>query len=189
METNSSQFNCPSDDISAYLDGELSAGRELELERHFAACGICHSELNSQKQFLRGLEFSLRSETDVDLPTDFTRHLVANAESSVSGLRRPRERFNALFICAGMGLFALFALGADVERLLTGVLTFFAQAASVAGIVGHMVYTIFLGAAIIIRSLAAQVSSDAVMGVIATAALLTVTLWFASRTLLRMRRA
>ena len=189
METNISQFSCPCDDISAYLDGELSAERELDLEGHFAVCGVCHSELNSQKQFLRGLEFSLRSDGDVDLPKDFTRQLVADAESSVSGLRRPRERFNALFICAGMGLFALYALGTDAERLFAGVLTFFAQAASVAGIVGHMVYTIFLGAAIIIRSLAAQVSSDAVMGVIATAALLTVTLWFASRTLLRMRRA
>ena len=189
MDTNGSKFNCPSDDISAYLDGELSTERELEMERHFGACGICHGELNSQKRFLRGLEFTLRSDADVDLPKDFTRHLVANAESSVSGLRRPRERFNALFICAGMGLFALFALGTDAEKLVVGVLTFFAQAASVAGIVGHMVYSIFLGAAIIIRSLTAHVGSDAVTGVIATAALLTVTLWFASRTLLRMRRA
>lgn len=188
MNANSSQFNCPSDDISAYLDAELSADRELELEAHFAACGICHSELNRQKQFLRGLEFSLRSDADVDLPTDFTRHLVANAESSVSGLRRPRERFNALFICAGMGLFALFAVGADAERLFAGVLTFFGQVASVAGLIGHMVYTIVLGATIIIRSLAAQVGSDAVTAVITIAALLAVTVWFASRTLLRMRR-
>lgn len=189
MNANRSQFTCPSDDISAYLDAELSAERELELERHFAGCGICHAELNSQKQFLRGLESTLRADADVDLPTDFTRHLVANAESSVSGLRRPRERFNALFISLAMLLFALFALGADGERLLAGVLSFFAQAASVAGIVGHMVYTIFLGAAIIVRSLAAQVSGDAVVGVVAIAALLIVTLWFATRGLLRMHRA
>ena len=180
-----SQFNCPSPEIAAYLDGELASGAELELEMHLAVCPVCHSELNSQKHFLRGLESTLRAEGDMDLPADFTRHLVANAESSVTGLRKPRERFNAAFICAALGLFALFAFGADAAGLFTLV----AQAASVAGILGHMVFSVLLGAAIIVRSLAAQVEPNAAAAVILVLALGLGAVWLATRTVLRMRRA
>ena len=185
MQLESSKSYCPSPEIAAYLDGELTGADELELEMHFAACSICHAELNSQKQFLQGLELTLRAEGEVDVPADFTRHLIANAESSVSGLRRPRERFNAAFICAALGLFALFAVGADAA----GLFTFFAQAASIAGILGHMIYAILLGAVVIIRSLAAQVGPDAAGAVIAVLALGLGALWLATRTVLRTRRA
>jgi anti-sigma factor RsiW len=180
-----SQHSCPSQDIAAYLDGELMPARELELEMHLASCSVCHSELNSQKQFLRGLESTLRAEGGIDLPADFTRHLVVNAESSVSGLRRPRERFNAIFICAGLGLFALLAVGADAVAGVPGVV---AQAASIAGIVGHMIYSVLLGAAIIVRSLAAQVEPNAAGSVIALLALALGALWLATRKIVRIRR-
>src|SRR5438445_5520441 len=104
-------FECPTDEIAAYIDGEMDAAREFELETHLAACEICSLELNQQKQFLASLNSSLKHEGDLELPANFTKLIVANAESTVSGLRRPRERFNAMFICAGLFLFALFALG------------------------------------------------------------------------------
>jgi anti-sigma factor RsiW len=140
---------CPSDEISAYIDGELSAARELELDLHFTSCKACNNDLNDLKQFLRGLDDTLRFEGDLDLPKDFTKVVVANAESSVTGLRRPRERFNAIFICAALSLFILFALGAQAQTLLE-------QTTAVAGFFGHLVYSFFIGLAIIVRSVASQ---------------------------------
>lgn len=140
---------CPSDEISAYIDGELSPQRELELDLHFASCKPCNSELNELKQFLRSLDDSLRTEGDLDLPKDFTKVIVANAESSVTGLRRPRERFNAVFICAGLSLFVLFALGGQAE-------TFLDQFTAVGSFFGRLIYSFFIGLAIIVRSVASQ---------------------------------
>ena len=140
---------CPSDEISAYIDGELTGPREIELDLHFASCPACNHELNELKQFLRGLDDTLRLEGDLELPKDFTKIVVANAESSVTGLRRPRERFNAIFICAGLSLFILFALGAQAGTLLD-------QIAAVGGFFGHLIYSFFIGLAIIVRSIASQ---------------------------------
>ena len=99
-------FNCPLDDIASYVDGELSPDEETEFEAHLAGCETCRTELNHQKEFLFALSSSLESENDIPLPKDFTRTIVANAESRVSGLRRPRERFTAIFICAVLFIFA-----------------------------------------------------------------------------------
>ncbi len=91
---------CPSPELSAYIDGELSRHDELELEQHVSGCGICTDDLNLQKSFLNALDYSLDEKNEIDLPCDFTQAVVANAESRVSGLRRPHERRNAAFICA-----------------------------------------------------------------------------------------
>lgn len=148
---------CPADEISVYIDAELSPARELELEAHFAACRNCAEELNLQKQFLCGLDSSLKQDGEIELPVDFARYIVANAESTVAGLGRPRERYNAVFICAAMLLFGLFALGADAGRVFSGVVVGFEQMGAVGAFFAKIVYSIFLGFAIIIRAVAAQV--------------------------------
>ncbi len=155
-------FTCPVDEISAYIDGELGAARELELEMHFAGCRACADELNLQKQFLLGLNSSLKSENEIELPADFTKHIVANAESTVAGLRRPRELYNAAFICAALFLFVLFGLGADAGRVWYGISAGFDQAAAVGSFFGHFVYSFLVGLAIIMRSLASQVTVDGI---------------------------
>lgn len=147
---------CPADEISAYIDAELTPARELELEAHFAACRNCAEELNLQKQFLCGLDSSLKQGDEFELPVDFARHIVANAESNVAGLRRPRERYNAVFICAAMLLLGLFALGADAGRVFSGVVVGFEQMGAVGAFFAKIIYSIFLGFAIIIRAVAAK---------------------------------
>jgi len=46
---------CPSPEISAYIDGELSEHDELRFEMHVAVCRICNDDLNLQKSFLNAL--------------------------------------------------------------------------------------------------------------------------------------
>ena len=151
---------CPSADISAYLDGELSPQREIELEKHFAGCPVCSEELNIQKTILCAISSSLENEREIELPENFTKVVVANAESRVSGLRRPRERYNAVFICAGLFFFCLFALGADSTKFFGAAVQVFDQIAAVGVFVAHVAYDLAIGAVIILRSITSQFLSD-----------------------------
>lgn len=146
------QPTCPVADISAYLDGELSPQAEMDLELHFAGCAMCTTELNDQKNLLRALDSTL-DESQFELPKDFSKAVVANAESRVSGLRRPKERFNALLICGGLLLLSLFALGENAGRTLGALSSGFQAVAAVAETCFHFVYDLSLGAAVIFRSL------------------------------------
>lgn len=188
MERLRENSKCPVDEIAAYIDGELEADREMELDAHFAACRSCAGELTLQKQFLSGLESGLKSGNDIDLPPDFTKHIVANAESTVSGLRRPRERFNAIFICTALMLFILFALGADVRRSLDGMAGAIDQATAVAGFFGHFVYAFFLGVAIVMRNFATQVRPEILAAFLISIAVVLF-LAFLSQRVLSARRA
>ncbi len=188
MKMRANNMFCPTDEIASYIDGELDAAREREVDAHFAECAACSDELNLQKQFLRNLESSLKQEGDVVLPADFTRKVVANAESTVSGLRRPRERFNAIFICAGLMFFILFALGTDAGRVLGGAGAVVDQIATVGSFFGHFIYSFFLGVMIVVRTCATQIRPDALAAVV-IAVLMVISIGFVSQRLLRMRRA
>jgi anti-sigma factor RsiW len=178
---------CPWPDISAYLDGELSALNELELERHLGGCAVCREDLNLQKSFLNALNSSIEDEL-MELPSDFTKTVVANAESRVSGLRRPHERRSAALICAGLLIFSFVALGSNTERSLLAATAVVEKIAIVAGAAFHFIYDIALGAAIVFRSLA----SNFVFGSTATAVLFFIvfvlSLYTFSRLMGRFRR-
>mgnify|MGYP001415221518 CR=1 FL=1 len=135
---------CPSFEIAAYIDGELDPVRESELELHFAECSDCKAEMNLQKQFLCSLNSSLMNDNDIELPANFTRTIVANAEGSVRGLRGSRERFNAVFICCTLLLFGLFAMGTESGSFIATVSGIADQAVAVAGFVGHILYSVFV---------------------------------------------
>lgn len=188
MEIASTNIECLSDEIAAYIDGELEPQRELELEMHMADCAFCRSELNEQKRFLRELDASLKGENDLVLPDDFTRLIVTNAESNVSGLRRPGERFNAFFICAGLALFVLFAIGPDASAMAAGLSQVMDQSLAVGGFFGHLVYSLFLGVVIILRSTAAQVDLGTVYA-LAMSVVIVLSLTAASKRAAKIRRA
>jgi hypothetical protein len=147
---------CPVEEIAAYIDGELDAVREVEIEEHFAACDHCSFELTLQKQFLCDVSTGLSHADAIDLPHDFAKKIAVNAESSVSGLRPARERFNAAFVCAGLALFALFALGAEAGNLLNVAYGLLAQIAAVGSFFGQLLYSFFLGVAIVLRTITAR---------------------------------
>jgi len=182
------EIKCPTDEIAAYVDGELDAALEMQMDLHFASCKACASELNHQKEFLRNLDLSLACERELELPENFVKQVVANAESTVSGLRRPRERFNALFICAGLGLFVLFAMGTDAGALLDKTADALGQTAAIGGIFGHMVYSLFIGIAIVVRSIAGQ-AQVGVLAVGAMALVIGVFSLYISRRVLRTLKA
>ena len=147
---------CPTGEISAYIDGELSPAEEMSLELHLAGCPSCVIDLNEQKDFLLALDMSLVDTGELELPKDFTRTVVATAESRVSGLRRRNEARNALLICSSLVLIAVFAVGADLPQFLAALSVVLDKAAAVVSFAGHFVFDLALGIAVIFRSLASQ---------------------------------
>lgn len=144
--------NCPADQISAYIDGELSADREMALERHIAACGTCRSELNEQKSFLLGISDTLDRELDFDLPADFTKRIVVNAESNVSGLRDREERGYALAAAAVLFVLIVVVLGGNAGSAFTPVRAVFDKAYAVAGVGGQIVFDLVYAVSAILRT-------------------------------------
>lgn len=95
LETSKDQI-CPADEISAYLDGEISAEAEVALESHFANCPGCRVTLNQQKQFLIVIDGSL--DRTIEPPPAFVTQIVANAESHVRGFRDRRQIIPAFVV-------------------------------------------------------------------------------------------
>jgi predicted anti-sigma-YlaC factor YlaD len=176
METEKRQLSidCFADQISAYIDGELSSGEELQLEAHVRDCSHCAGELKLQRQFLCALDATLDSQPDIKIPVDFTKVIVANAESHLSGLRRQTERFNAAFICSGIFLIMMFSVGAASGDALGTVSAGFEKALVIGSFLGHMAYDIAIGVVIVIRS----ISSQLVFGGSAELMFLTVSVGF-----------
>ena len=86
VDPNSSAV-CRPEDIGGYLDGELSANRELELDLHFANCARCLDELNRQKDMMRVLDenFDLSGAPELPeiLPSVFRRPRFPTLAASV----------------------------------------------------------------------------------------------------------
>ncbi len=144
-------------ELAAYIDGELSPREELELEAHLMLCAACTAELNEQKNLLQTLNYALKSEPEIVLPANFTRVVVTNAESKVSGLRCPNERFKALFVCAALFLLVILSFGAETKTILDTSAKFAEKFLAVGGFVWNLIYDVSVGTAIILRSLSNQV--------------------------------
>ncbi len=155
-ETAKNQTACPRSEIAAYIDGELSPREELDLEMHFVVCAVCAGELNEQKKLLCVLDFALDSKDEIELPENFTKIVVANAESNVKGLRCPRERSRALFVCAALFLMVIFGLGAETSKTVETFSNVGEQFLAVGGFFVRLIHDVTLATTVILRSLCLQ---------------------------------
>ncbi|MCY7346991.1 MAG: zf-HC2 domain-containing protein [Pyrinomonadaceae bacterium] len=176
-------------DIAAYIDGELPPREELELEMHLEVCRHCSDELNEQKKFLLALGHALETETPIELPENFTRIVVANAESKVSGLRRPQERAKALFACASLFLLVVLGLGRETKATFEAFGKFAEQFLAVGGFVWNLVYDAAFATAIILRSLSHQVANNSSVSLTILLGLVFILLAVFSRIIIRLHRA
>jgi hypothetical protein len=147
-------IDCPSIDIAAYIDGELTPQAEMELERHLGNCAVCIDELNIQKQLVIALEGSLRSVPE--LPKDFAKRVITNAESSVGGLRKTSERTSAMYVSAALFFIVLFTLGASAPGAFTAAFDVLARAFAVVSFLAHIIFDIGEGITILIRTFLSQ---------------------------------
>jgi predicted anti-sigma-YlaC factor YlaD len=106
---------CQSEEIAAYLDGELDSVVRQLFEEHLKECRSCASSLEEQKRLLCMLDFALGGggggQTGLPLPKDFAQRVAVRAESDMSGVRRSSEHGVALRVCAVLTLVSFGLLG------------------------------------------------------------------------------
>lgn len=156
MTESSPSGSCPRDDTAAYVDGELSERDASEFEHHLAGCDVCRLALADQKKFLIALASSLDEKESITLPADFTRRVVSNAESGVSGLRRPRELAAAVFIAVALLVLLLAALGPETPALAAATAVAADKLAAVGSFLLRTGANIAFAAAVVVKSLAAN---------------------------------
>ncbi len=147
------------DDFSAYLDGELQPDEELNFEAHMADCSACRAELNRQKVFLSLLDGAMETELPMIDAERLTRSIIVNAESSVSGLRSPKEQVTAALICLGVLALAAGTIAVIGGGISTEVNSPFDRVAGIASAAGHLIYNVALSFSVVIRSVTSDVST------------------------------
>ncbi len=182
--------NCPRAEIAEYLDGELSLRSELEIELHFAQCKLCSEELKAQEKVSTTLEILLEDEEKegITLPENFTKIVTTNAESNLDGLRSPKERSRALFICCILFLMVLFGFGTKGETVLFAVEKFSDQSLAVGGFILHLFYTLALGVSAIFGSLCMKFVFTSTLTLLGIVTAFVITALILSRMVFRFNR-
>jgi anti-sigma factor RsiW len=133
-------YICESENIAAYIEGDLDGDVRASLEEHIKVCGQCAAELRDQRVFMCELDSALASPFDLAVPANFAQMVAVNAESDMRGVRDRAEHKRALRYCIvlGMAAFALLGFAASKALLLSaraisakafGILGFFAKTA------------------------------------------------------------
>lgn len=151
MDDFTHDHECRTDDVAAYLDGELDGAASESFEAHLKTCARCATELRMQRQLLCTLDFAF-GEPSFELPRNFSRVVAAHAESDLSGMRKKSERRRALQLCALLALLAFALLGAASRALVfQPARSFLRIAGSLLDLVGRALYDAGTGAAVIVR--------------------------------------
>src|SRR5690242_19408276 len=128
---NASKRNCESDQIGAYLDGELDECARNLLEAHIKECAICHDDLAEQQRLLCALDLAFLSGSDLPLPGNFAKSVATYAECDLRGMRDRREYWRALLLCGALTVAAFGLLGvATAGQVIFGVVGKVAHQAS-----------------------------------------------------------
>jgi hypothetical protein len=154
---------CSLEDIGRYLDGELSAGRELELDLHFASCSVCLGELNQQKDLMRALDENFEVTGAPDLPENFARRVSVAAVSDIGGIRTRRERWIAIAICSLLAIFAIAALGGSANQSVGAVTVAAERSLVILTVAGHFFYNLAAGFVTLLRPISNSVNSAVLM--------------------------
>ncbi len=143
-----------SEDIAAYLDGELEAPAVALFEEHLKACLPCAREVAAQRRLLRALDCALKDEPSLVLPANFAEIVAAHAESDMSGVRQRAEHWRALRVSLILLAAACALLGgaALTDSVLSPATALLRYAASISNLVWHTLYNFGDGIALILRA-------------------------------------
>lgn len=144
---------CKSEDIAAYLDGELDFASRALFEQHAKDCELCAAELREQRSLLCELDFALNDDPALCLPQNFAQVVAVQAQSDMSGMRGRAEHGRALRLSLALAIISFALVGATLgwsvmrpARLLAR------QAAGFFGFLGHAIYDAGAGFALISRA-------------------------------------
>ncbi|MBA3806689.1 MAG: zf-HC2 domain-containing protein [Acidobacteria bacterium] len=145
---------CKSEEIAAYLDGELEAAAHTQFEQHIRLCLPCAEQLREQKRLLCALDFALAGESVLPmLPSNFARVVAAHAQSDMRGMRAHSEHKRALWLCAMLAAASALLIGAAAlsESVVTPLRAITKPAAMILGFFWHTIYNASAGIVVISR--------------------------------------
>ena len=138
-------YICETENIAAYIEGDLEPGHRAALEEHMKQCASCASELQAQRLFMCELNSALASPFDLAVPPNFAQVVAVNAESDMRGVRDRSEHTRALRFCIILGLAAFALLGVASSKAV--ILNLRSVAGKVFGVLGFFARTTFDAAA------------------------------------------
>ncbi len=181
---------CRSEEIVAYLDGELDASSLARLEQHFEDCSRCAADLLAQRRLLNELNFALMDEPAIEMPKNFAQVVAARAQSDMRGVRAPSERRRALRLCAVLATisFALLGGAALSESVFTPLRAIWKAGVALFSFLGHALYDAGVSATVISRGLGGRLFFESrILGLLALL-FLAVSLFTLKRLIVRYHR-
>jgi hypothetical protein len=151
---------CPTGELSALLDGELSSLAETRIEEHLAVCGDCRSQLNEHKRLLSALNFAFDEDAGALPPAGFSKLIITRAESGVTGLRCRNERRTALRILVTVTLIGVLFSLYPLLNNSTALLNLWDGLFVLLNFTAVFIKDFGLGAAVIVKNLSQQFSLD-----------------------------
>jgi anti-sigma factor RsiW len=144
---------CRSQEVAAYLDGELSRVALLAFEEHLKECRSCSEKLEEQRLVLRTLDMAFGEEKSLKLPVDFARVVTAHAQTDMSGVREKRERGRALQLSVALALFSFALLGsaALTDSVFEPVRAFGRMGAAFVAILWRAIYDAGASLVVVVR--------------------------------------
>jgi len=145
---------CGQEAVLAFLDGLPGPEAMLAFESHLEVCSGCRESVNREKLFSGLLDTSLVSEPEVPLPKDFAKRVAVTAESSVVGTADRSNTLRAAVIVAVLLFLAAIAAG---EKGISVASLAVEQLGVIALAVMHLVYSIGVSVAVLMRAATAPV--------------------------------
>ena len=184
-----SDYICETENIAAYIEGDLEPSLNSALEEHLKECAHCASELRAQRLFMCELDSALANPFDLEVPENFARVVAVNAKSDMRGMRDSSEHARALRFCIILGLVAFALLGfASSKAVVLNVRSF---AGKVFGALGFFLEAIFnaaAGFAVVSRVVSRGFISDSRLSSLAGLLLVVLAIIVLSRLITRYHR-
>ena len=182
---------CRSEEIVAYLDGELDASSLARLEQHFETCSECAAELRAQQRILNELNFALTDEPAIELPKNFAQVVATRARSDMSGIVRDRrERRRALRLCAMLATVSFMLLGGAAlsESVFSPLRAIWKGTAALFGFLAHALYDAGASVTVISRGLGGHLLFESRVPGLLVLLLLALALFTLARLIIRYHR-
>jgi predicted anti-sigma-YlaC factor YlaD len=154
-------YICDSENIVAYIEGDLDPTLRLALEEHLKECEACISELRVQRVFMRELDSALASPFDLAVPENFAEVVAVHAKSDMRGMRDRAEHARALRFCIVLGLAAFALLGfASSKAVLLNLQSIGSKIFGVLGFFGEAIFNAAAGFTVVSRVVSRGLITD-----------------------------
>jgi hypothetical protein len=167
---------CKSEEIAAYLDGELDPAARTEFEQHSKECASCREQLREQRRLLCTLDFALGNDRALPaLPGNFASIVAAHAQSDMSGVRAHSEHKRALWLCVMLAAAASLLIGAAAlsESVVAPLRAITKPLAMIIGVLWHTIYNAVAGLVVISRMSGHLLFESRPLGVVGALLLVT----------------